>query len=210
MESSGLARQGVGIDGGVVPSPPEGGQRLTTFLFEPTKIPDVVVITPRGFEDQRGRVHQVFRASPFAAHGLPSHFPQANASYSHPGVLRGIHYQKHPRAQGKLVTTLEGAIFDVAVDLRRASPTYGEWVGIELDSRRPQMLYIPPGFGHGFCTLNGHAIVLYQMSDEYAPELDGGIAWDDPDLGIDWPVERPVLSERDARLPRLHDVDPGF
>jgi dTDP-4-dehydrorhamnose 3,5-epimerase len=127
------------------------------------------------------------------------------------GVLRGLHYQKEPAAQGKLVTVVVGEIFDVAVDIRKGSPTYGRWIGVPLSpDRSASTIYVPPGFAHGFCTVSDKAIVMYKTTAEYAAELDRGILWNDPALGIEWPVQQPLLSDKDRRWPTLAEADNNF
>jgi dTDP-4-dehydrorhamnose 3,5-epimerase len=180
------------------------------FIFSPTKIANVIVIEPRVFPDERGFFMETYKRSEFAAHGIGAQFMQCNQSRSARGILRGLHFQKPPKAQGKLVRVISGAIFDVAVDLRRGSPTYGQWVGVELTAANNKMLYAPSGFAHGFCVVSAEADIAYMASEEYAPTLESGIAWDDPDLKIAWPVAPPQLSERDRKWPRLRDADAGF
>jgi dTDP-4-dehydrorhamnose 3,5-epimerase len=180
------------------------------FTFSSTKIADVIVIEPRVFPDERGFFMETYKRSEFAAHGISAPFVQCNQSRSARGILRGLHFQKLPKAQGKLVRAVNGAIFDVAVDLRSGEPTYGQWVGMELSAANNKMLYTPPGFAHGFCVVSAEADIAYMASEEYAPTLESGIAWDDPDLNIDWPVTTPQLSERDRKWPRLRDANPGF
>ncbi len=180
------------------------------FTFQRLEIPDVVLVTASAFEDARGVFLEHYRRSVFAAHGIPDEFVQDNLSRSRQGVLRGLHYQRPPRAQGKLVSVLRGEIFDVAVDLRRGSPTWGRWVAVVLSDRAHQALYVPPGFAHGFCVLSTDADVFYKVTQEYAPELDAGIRWDDPDLAIPWPVAVPVVSARDAALPLLREAEAVF
>nr|NIV32120.1 dTDP-4-dehydrorhamnose 3,5-epimerase [Anaerolineae bacterium] len=137
-------------------------------------------------------------------------FVQDNRSHSTSGTLRGLHYQMHPKAQGKLVMALTGKVFDVAVDIRTGSPTYSQWVGTTLSADRFNMLYIPAGFAHGFCVLSERADLVYKVTDEYAADLERGIRWDDPDVGIEWPVAEPILSARDAELPLLRDAENNF
>jgi len=180
------------------------------FTFSPTRIAEVLVIEPRVFPDERGFFMETYKRSDFAAHGIGEPFVQCNQSRSSCGILRGLHFQKPPKAQGKLVRAISGAIFDVAVDLRKGSPTYGQWVGVELSGANNKMLYAPAGFAHGFCVVSAEADIAYMTSDEYAPALESGIAWDDPDLKIAWPVAMPQLSERDRRWLRLRDTDTGF
>lgn len=180
------------------------------FEFEPQAIPEVILVRARAFPDSRGYFMESYRLSQFAAAGIPQGFVQDNFSHSTRGVLRGLHYQKAPYAQGKLVMVLRGEIFDVAVDIRRGSPTFGRWVGVILSDENHTMLYVPEGFAHGFCVLSDEADVLYKVTAEYAPEYDRGIRWDDPDLAIPWRVAAPVLSEKDARMPALRDADIDF
>jgi dTDP-4-dehydrorhamnose 3,5-epimerase len=180
------------------------------FTFSPTRIADVLVVEPRLFPDERGFFMETYKRSEFGAHGIDELFVQCNQSRSARGILRGLHFQKPPKAQGKLVRVLSGAIFDVAVDIRKGAPTYGQWVGVELSAANNKMLYTPVGFAHGFCVVSTEADIAYMTSDEYAPALEAGIAWDDPDLNIDWPIATPQLSERDRRWPRLRDTDAGF
>jgi dTDP-4-dehydrorhamnose 3,5-epimerase len=180
------------------------------FTFETLEIPDVILIRAKHFADDRGFFLESYKQSEFAANGIPWTFVQDNRSHSTQRVLRGLHYQNHPRAQGKLFMALTGEVFDVAVDIRQGSPTYGRWVGVTLSADSFNMLYIPVGFAHGFCTLSERADVLYKVTDEYAADLDRGIRWDDPQIGIDWPLADPIVSEKDARLPFLHDAENSF
>lgn len=180
------------------------------FQFKKLEIPDIVLIEAQSFPDHRGYFLETYRMSSFAANGISDAFVQHNLSHSRQGVLRGLHYQNHPKAQGKLVTVLKGEIFDVAVDIRKGSPTYGHWVGITLSADSYRMLYIPDGFAHGFCVMSGEAAVSYKATEEYAPDLERGIVWNDPDIGIRWPIESPILSARDAQLPLLSEADNDF
>ena len=180
------------------------------FQFERLEIPDVILVTARKFADDRGFFLESYKQSEFADNGIPWSFVQDNRSHSAGRVLRGLHYQMHPRAQGKLVMALTGEIYDVAVDIRTGSPTYGRWVGTILSAERFNMLYIPVGFAHGFCVLSERADVLYKVTDEYAADLDRGIRWDDPQIGIDWPVAEPILSVKDAQLPLLGGAENNF
>lgn len=177
------------------------------FRFERLEIPELVFVQAQSFEDSRGFFLETYRASEFAAHGIPPGFVQDNLSHSLYGVLRGLHYQNRPKAQGKLVMVLRGQIFDVAVDIRHGSPTYGRWAGVTLSADRFSMIYIPAGFAHGFCVLSQEADVLYKVTEEYAPELDRGILWNDPAIGIRWPIANPILSKKDAQLSLLKDAD---
>jgi len=177
------------------------------FQFDELTIPGVILVKPHRFKDSRGFFAETYRASQFADNGIGARFVQDNHSHSVGGVLRGLHYQKSPRAQGKLVTVIAGEIFDVAVDIRRSSPTYGKWVGERLSAKNGWMLYLPPGFAHGFCVLSTEADVVYKVTEEFAPELDRGIVWNDPSIGIDWPIQAPILSPKDESLPLLQDAD---
>jgi len=180
------------------------------FNFSRLEIPDVILIEPLSFEDERGVFMETYKYSDFARAGIKEHFLQDNYSRSARNVLRGLHYQKNPKAQGKLVRCLKGRIFDVAVDIRRGSPTYGHWVGLELSGDNNLMLYIPPTFAHGFVVLSDFAEVMYKCTEEYSPEDDRGIIWNDPDIGITWPVEKPILTEKDQRHPFLKDAENTF
>jgi len=165
----------------------------------------VLEITLDLHTDARGRFVRVFDAPVYAASDIPVDFAQDNVSVSGPGVIRGLHYQ-HTQPQGKLLGVLEGAIYDVAVDLRADSPEFGRWVGITLEADSPSQVWVPPGFAHGFCVIRAPAVVHYRCTTPYDPDDQLGIRWDDPDLGIDWPVSAPVLSDRDRVLPLLRDV----
>lgn len=166
-----------------------------------TEIPDVLVLEPQVYEDARGFFLEAFQARRFAEAGLPTEFVQDNHSRSKEGVLRGLHYQIR-QPQGKLVRVVCGEVFDVAVDLRRASETFGKWVGVRLSAENKRLLWIPPGFAHGFYVLRGWADLLYKVTDYYAPEWDRTIRWDDPEIGIQWPLkegEPPIVSQKDAQ-----------
>jgi dTDP-4-dehydrorhamnose 3,5-epimerase len=180
------------------------------FQFHRLEIPEVVLIEAQQYRDDRGFFAETYKLSEFAAHGIPHAFVQDNLSHSARGVLRGLHYQKQPKAQGKLVTVLKGRVFDVAVDIRHGSPTYRQWVGMELSGENCRMLYIPTGFAHGFCVLSETADVVYKVTEEYARDLDRGIVWNDPEIGIQWPVSKPILSPKDAALPLLREADNNF
>jgi dTDP-4-dehydrorhamnose 3,5-epimerase len=171
----------------------------------PTSLPDVALIAPRVFPDPRGFFMETWQAERYRKADIPGPFVQDNYSYSSRGVLRGLHYQlKHP--QGKLVYVFQGEVFDVAVDIRHGSPTFGRWVGEILSGDNHHQMYIPPGFAHGFCVLSETAHVLYKCTDFYTPGDEYGLRWDDPSLGIAWPVSRPVLSAKDGQYPTLHTV----
>jgi len=180
------------------------------FTFAPLTIPDVIVVRPDRYDDSRGYFKEVFRAEDFARAALPAAFAQDNLTRSARGVLRGLHYQIPPAAQGKLVGVVQGRIFDVAVDLRADSPTYGRWVGRNLDDDSGELLWIPPGFAHGYCVLSDSADVMYKVTHPYAPSLSRGLAWNDPTIAIDWPVSAPILSEADRVQPSLESCDAPF
>jgi dTDP-4-dehydrorhamnose 3,5-epimerase len=178
-----------------------------------TGIAGPLLIEVRRFADARGAFAETYSHRDFADLGIAEAFVQDNWSRSDPvGTVRGLHFQRAPHAQAKLVRVLRGAILDVAVDLRRSAPSHARHVAIELEEGDGRMLYVPAGFAHGFCTLRPGTEIAYKVSDVYAPDCDGGIAWDDPALGIDWPVapRDAVLSDKDARLPRLADLPPIF
>jgi dTDP-4-dehydrorhamnose 3,5-epimerase len=181
-----------------------------SFTFTPLAIPDVVLVTPITRGDSRGWFREMFKSEDFASAGIPATFMQENASQSVKGVLRGLHFQRPPFAQGKLVSVTVGAVFDVAVDLRTGSPTYGQWVGEELSIENGRQLWIPEGFGHGFCVLSEQAQLFYKVTAPYSGPHDGGLLWNDPAIGIVWPLNDPILSEKDVNQPLLADCDHGF
>jgi dTDP-4-dehydrorhamnose 3,5-epimerase len=180
------------------------------FTFEKTDLDGVVVITPRVFPDGRGEFMESYKESEFIANGIDIKFVQDNHSKSSGGVLRGLHYQRTAHAQGKLVRTIIGSIFDVAVDIRKGSPNFGKWVGVELSAENYKMLYVPPGFAHGFLTLTDNVEISYKVTSEYNKDADAGVIWNDPDININWPVPDPQLSEKDMALPPLKDADNDF
>jgi dTDP-4-dehydrorhamnose 3,5-epimerase len=182
------------------------------FTFTPTAVADVVVVETRSFSDDRGWFSEGFKASEFAAAGLPASFVQDNRSRSRRGVIRGLHFQRDPMAQGKLVACGRGSVWDVAVDLRAGSPTEGRWVAEELTEDNGKMLWIPAGFGHGFAALTETADLVYKCTQEYSGAHDGGVKWDDPALGIPWPIAPAdaIVSDKDRHLPSLADCDHGF
>ena len=171
------------------------------FSFQNLSIPGIILIEPRVLSDARGFFMETYRRSDFAAAGIDDRFVQENHSASQRGVLRGLHYQKPPYAQSKLIRVLTGEIFDVAVDLRPNSPTTGRWVGTKLSAANRRMVYLPQWCAHGFCVVSESAEVVYMMTKEYAPEQESGFMWNDPTLAIDWPVSSPTLSDRDKRWP---------
>ena len=167
----------------------------------------MVLVETSAFPDDRGQFWEAYKHSAFVASGIAETFVQDNFCRSVHGVLRGLHFQKSAAAQGKLVFALRGEVFDVVVDIRRGSPTFGRWVSMNLSERNHQALYVPPGFAHGYCVLSEEAIVGYKTTAEYAPELDRGIVWNDPTLKIAWPICNPILSGKDQRLPRLAEAE---
>lgn len=176
-----------------------------------TKLPGVKLIDPAVFGDHRGFFMESYNAATFAEHGIDNNFIQDNHSLSvEAGVLRGMHYQLNPKAQTKLVRVATGAIYDVVVDIRQGSPTYGQWQGFILSASNKCQLLVPRGFAHGFCTIMPNTEVLYKVDELYSPEHDRGIAWDDPALSIDWPTQKPVLSDKDAKHPPLADAEANF
>jgi dTDP-4-dehydrorhamnose 3,5-epimerase len=170
-----------------------------------TKLDGLVLLEPQVHGDARGFMVETFRTDVWARLGIDTDFVQHNHSRSSRGTLRGLHFQTEP-GQAKLVRCSRGAIFDVAVDLRRGSPTYGEWEGHVLDDESHRQLFVPAGFGHGFAVLSELADVTYLLSSLYDPATEAGIAWDDPDVGVEWPLSDPLLSERDRSAPRLAEV----
>ena len=180
------------------------------FVFSKLEIPDVLLIKPKKFGDDRGFFIETYKLTEFLNAGIKEHFVQDNHSRSAKDVLRGLHYQKNPHAQGKLVRCLHGRIFDIAVDIRIGSATYGKWIGEELSGENDFMLFIPAGFAHGFLVLSETADVLYKSTAEYSPDDERGIHWNDPEINIEWPVSEPLLSEKDRLLPFLKDADNDF
>jgi dTDP-4-dehydrorhamnose 3,5-epimerase len=170
-----------------------------------TTIEGLVLIEPDVHGDERGFLVETFRTDTWAGFGVDTEFVQHNHSRSARNTLRGIHFQRRP-GQAKLVRCVTGEIFDVAVDLRRGSPTYGQWEGYVLDDRLHHQLFVPVGFGHGFCVLSESADVSYQLSSRFDPAEEDGIAWDDPDIAVEWPVSDPLLSDRDRAARRLSEV----
>ncbi|MDB4330346.1 dTDP-4-dehydrorhamnose 3,5-epimerase [bacterium] len=176
------------------------------FIFEETHIEGVKLIKPKSFKDSRGYFFETYKLSEFVKNGIEQLFVQDNQSFSTKNVIRGIHFQNHPKPQGKLVRCVKGRIFDVAVDLDPKSETYKNWVGFELSENNKHMLYIPEGFGHGFSVLSDEAEIAYKCTNEYDSSLDSGIRFDDPELDIKWHIEVPVISEKDQKLPFLKNL----
>lgn len=180
------------------------------FKFTKTEIPEVILVELEIFHDERGFFAEIYKFSNFRQSGINKQFVQFNQSRSKKGVLRGLHYQLNPTAQGKLVNVVIGEIFDVAVDIRHGSPWYGKWVSIQLSAQDKKMLYIPEGFAHGFCVLSDIAEVMYYCTKSYAPDYERGIIWNDPALAIEWPVKNPVLSRKDSENLSLEKADNNF
>lgn len=174
-----------------------------SFRFQRLALPDVVLVEPMVHEDERGWFYEAHKASAFAAHGIPERFAQTNHSRSTRGVVRGLHQQVAPAAQGKLVRCIRGAVFDVAVDMRPGSPTFGRHVCAELTEEDHRAIWIPEGFAHGFQALSGVAEVLYHATSEYAPACERTYRWDDPLFGIEWPLAAVLVSRKDAAAPLL-------
>ncbi len=177
---------------------------------ERLSLPGVLLFIPTVHRDERGHFFESYKCSDFSHFGVREQFLQDNQSDSIYATLRGLHFQKPPKAQAKLVRALHGEIFDVAVDIRKGSPSYGRWVGVRLSSENKKMLYLPVGFAHGFCVISERAEVLYKVSEEYSPQHEGGMLWNDPDLAIEWPIPTPVLSKKDTVYPRLKEIDSPF
>lgn len=176
------------------------------FEFEKQKLDGAVLIKSRIFPDERGFFVEGYKKSDFVKAGITAEFVQDNHSSSDKGVLRGLHYQRGAAAQGKLVRCIAGAIMDVAVDIRPASPTFGKWLATELSAINAHMLYLPPGFAHGFLVLSRNAEILYKCTAEYSPKDEAGIRWNDPAIGIEWGISEPLLSAKDDSFPLLKDA----
>ncbi len=174
----------------------------------PLSLPEIVLIEPNVFGDARGFFMESFSADRYAAAGIPGPFVQDNVSRSRRGVLRGLHLQ-NPHAQGKLVSVLEGEVFDVAVDVRVGSPTFGQWVGEYLSAENRRQLYVPVGFAHGFVVTSDEALFAYKCTEYYHPESERTVQWDDPAIGVEWPIATPVVSAKDRAGSPLGRVDPG-
>ena len=173
--------------------------------FIKTDLPGVIVIEPTIYEDKRGFFMETYRKDKFLEADIPGRFVQDNHSSSTQSTIRGLHFQE-PHAQGKLVRVVKGEIFDVAVDVRKGSPHFSRWIGIRLSQENGKQLWIPPGFAHGFCVLSERADVIYKCTTFYAPKAEKYILWNDPDIGIKWPIDNPVTSEKDANAPSLKDA----
>lgn len=175
------------------------------------KLHGVNLLEPTAHGDNRGFFMESYTEKVFKEMGINANFVQDNHSLSKEvGVLRGMHYQLSPKAQSKLVRVVTGAIYDIVVDIRKGSPTYGQWEGFILSEYNKRQLFVPQGFAHGFCTLTKNVNLLYKVDEYYSPDHDRGIAWDDPDLAINWPVSNPILSGKDSKQPTLHEADNDF
>jgi len=173
-----------------------------------TTLPGVLLIVPKVFGDDRGFFLETYHGDRYRDAGIPGPFVQDNLSFSQRGVLRGLHLQ-HPNGQGKLVQALAGEVFDVAVDVRVGSPTFGRWHGVRLSAQNKHQFYVPEGFAHGFCVVSESALFFYKCTAVYSPAYERSVRWDDPAIAIDWPVAAPTLSPKDAAAPRLAAIDPA-
>jgi dTDP-4-dehydrorhamnose 3,5-epimerase len=179
--------------------------------FQKTKLQDAILIKPKFFKDERGFFVESYSKKVFAENDIDIDFVQDNHSLSvEKGVLRGLHFQKAPHSQSKLIRVTKGRVYDVIVDLRKDSLTYKQWQGFELSAENGLILFVPKGFAHAFCTLEKNTEFMYKVDDFYAPECDGGIIWNDPELNIDWPIKNPILSEKDGQLKQLKDLELNF
>jgi dTDP-4-dehydrorhamnose 3,5-epimerase len=174
-----------------------------------TSLPGVLIIEPKVLGDERGFFMETWNGRRYEEAGLPGRFVQDNLSYSARGVLRGLHFQ-NPRPQGKLVSVLRGEVFDVAVDIRVGSPTFGEWRGVTLSAENKRQFYVPPDFAHGFLVTSDDALFFYKCTDYYAPSAEGIVLWNDPEIGIEWPTDTPTLSGRDSEAPPLREMPRGI
>ena len=173
-----------------------------------TSLPGVLIVEPKVFPDARGFFVETYQRERYQAMGLTAEFVQDNLSFSTRGVLRGVHCQ-NPHSQGKLVQVLQGEVWDVAVDIRRSSPYFGKWTAVTLSSETRNQFYVPPGFAHGFCVLSETALFAYKCTDYYHPAAEVGFRWDDPEVGIAWPLKAPILSEKDEQLQLLREIPPA-
>jgi len=182
---------------------------MMPFSYELLTLEGLILVKPKVYADERGYFMELFKSSDMQLGGITGEFVQDNLSYSRKGTVRGLHYQMKPKMQGKLVTCLRGTIYDVAVDIRVGSPTFGKWIAVELSEENHHLLWIPEGFAHGFMVLSEEALALYKVSgSEYSPEHDAGIRWDDPELNVDWPIKdvaKLIISEKDKHLPTLRE-----
>jgi dTDP-4-dehydrorhamnose 3,5-epimerase len=192
---------------------PYGSCPMSSVATEPLEIDGLILFRPKKFLDARGYFTETYNAGAYAEAGVGAPFVQDNQSLSlDAGTIRGLHFQTPPEPQAKLIRVIEGSIFDVGVDLRRGSPTYGRWCAVTLTAEAGEQLFVPRGFAHGFCTLEPNTIVAYKVDGYYAPDCDNGLKWDDPDLAISWPVDpaRVIVSDKDAKLGYFRDLDTPF
>jgi dTDP-4-dehydrorhamnose 3,5-epimerase len=181
------------------------------FQFKKLSIPDIILITPKIFKDARGFFVEIYKKSTFEKIEIKTNFVQDNHSKSNKNVLRGLHYQLPPMEQAKLIICTRGKVFDVVVDIRKGSPHYGKWVGEYLSEENKNMIFIPAGFAHGFLVLSEEAEIIYKINKEYSKEHERGIRWNDPEIGIDWPInKKPILSGKDKNLPNLEKAENTF
>ena len=182
------------------------------FTFRPLdKFRELILIEALTFQDERGWFRENYKGSDFAEHGIDCDFPQDNTSYSKSrGTIRGLHFQKAPQGQGKLVTCLGGEVYDVTVDIRIGSPSYAGWAAVLLSAENHRALWVPEGFAHGFQTLKDHSVVAYKVTREYSRVSERSVIWNDPELNIAWPIAKPILSKKDAAAPKLRDVDNNY
>ena len=176
------------------------------FTFKKLEIPDVILISKNSFSDHRGFFYENYKESVFYENGIKTKFVQDNFSFSKKNVLRGLHYQTKPKEQAKLLSVVHGEIFDVAVDVRPNSSTFGKWVGETLSENNKKSLFIPEGFAHGFCVLSDSATIMYKVSNEYSPENECGIIWNDPNVSVNWPIENPIITDKDEKFPTLDSL----
>jgi dTDP-4-dehydrorhamnose 3,5-epimerase len=184
--------------------------KINKMKFQKFEIEGLVLIEPKVFEDSRGYFFESYNKKIFSDNGIEAEFVQDNQSMSQKGVVRGLHFQAPPYAQGKLVRVLQGSVIDVAVDLRKNSPTYGQHLSVKLTADNKKMFYIPEGFAHGFVTLEDNTIFSYKCTNYYNPQYEGGVLWNDPQLNINWQIENPILSEKDKKLPLLAQLSSPF
>jgi dTDP-4-dehydrorhamnose 3,5-epimerase len=188
-----------------------GKEKIMNFEFKKLAIPEVILITPEIFTDGRGFFMETYKKSVFEKAGIKENFIQDNCSRSEKNVLRGLHYQIPPMEQAKIVRCVKGEIFDVAVDIRKNSPRFGEWAGDYLSEKNKNMIFIPAGFAHGYLVLSEEAEIVYKVSKEYSGDHERGILWKDPAIGIEWPLSvEPILSEKDRKLPLLNEAENSF
>jgi len=177
-----------------------------SYIFEKSNIPDILLLKPQVFSDNRGYFLETYKNSEFVDNGIKDNFVQDNISHSTKGVIRGLHYQLDPASQSQIVRVVRGKVWDVVVDIRKNSPTFKKWVGVELSDENNYAVYMPPGFAHGFVVLSDEVTMYYKCSAEFDAKLDGGIRWNDQDLNIEWPVKDPIISDKDNNLPLLKDA----